>query len=191
MYSDAWENVVTLLGTSYDKSTYHRVYPEVWYDCDELEDLYYGDSYARRAIEEPVDAAFRQGYDLTNEKAFDSETFNEDKDQIQLVLDEHDAVCQLKEALYWGALYGRGGLLLGVDDGQDLETPLDLERVRELKYLEVLQCLSCTSPGSCLLEERLPRYGSVERTTGETRRCSKARTSTSETGTPRIRVAPI
>jgi phage-related protein (TIGR01555 family) len=140
MKSDAWENVVTLLGTSYDKSTYHRVYPEVWYDCDELEDLYYGDSYARRAIEEPVDAAFRQGYDLTNEKAFDSETFNEDKDKIQLVLDEHDAVCQLKEALYWGALYGRGGLLLGVDDGQDLETPLDLERVKELKYLEVLQC---------------------------------------------------
>jgi hypothetical protein len=140
MHSDAWENVVTLLGTSYDKSTYHRVYPEVWYDCDELEDLYYGDSYARRAIEEPVDAAFRQGYDLTNEKAFDSETFNEDKDKIQLVLDDHDAVCQLKEALYWGALYGRGGLLLGVDDGQDLETPLDLERVRELKYLEVLQC---------------------------------------------------
>jgi len=140
MNSDAWENVVTLLGTSYDKTTYHRVYPEVWYDCDELEDLYYGDAYARRVIEEPVDAAFRQGYALANAKAFDSEIFLEDRDRLQELIDQHNVVAQLREALYWGALYGRGGLLLGVDDGQDLEIPLDIERVQELKYLEVLQC---------------------------------------------------
>jgi phage-related protein (TIGR01555 family) len=138
--SDGWENVVTQLGTSYDKSVYHRVYPEVWYDCEELEDLYYGDAYARRAIEEPVDAAFRQGYDLTNEESLDSETFAEDVIQIQEVLDEHDAVQQLKEALYWGSLYGRGGLLLGANDGQAMDQPLDLERVQSLDYLEVLQC---------------------------------------------------
>jgi phage-related protein (TIGR01555 family) len=133
--SDGWENVVTMLGTTSDKLSYHRVYGESWYDTDELEDLYYSDPFAQRVIREPVDAAFRQGYDLTYGGKLDAETIEDDRKAIEDLLFDLKAEHAYKEAQYWGRLYGIGGLLLGVDDGLDPSEPLDVEKIQEGGFL--------------------------------------------------------
>jgi uncharacterized protein len=143
--SDSWQNVVTQLGTSYDKQVYHRIYPEIWYDCDELEDLRDSDAYARRIVEEPIHAAFRNGFELIYGGQLDAETIEDMKKGILDILwsvgdPQEGAIGSLQEALCNGRLYGRGGLLLGLDDGQDPEEPLSPERIRGLRWIEPLTC---------------------------------------------------
>lgn len=160
-HSDGWENVVTLLGTSYDKSMYHRVYPEYWYDCDELEDMYYGDAYARRIVEEPVKSAFRQGFDLTLEDASDESSFNNSKKQIHEIFTNLNIIESYKKALYWGRLYGRAGLLLGLEDGSDLSLPLTEENISDFKFVEILECKDF-SVESTYQDPSEPKYGLPE-----------------------------
>lgn len=138
---DGWENTVTRLGTAYDKMSYHRVLSEDWLDLDVLTNIFYADPFAQRAITEPIEAAFRQGWSLAPPSDLDSETAEAQAKEIDELLLDLDAVPKLQESLCWGQLYGRGGLLIGTKDGASMDEPLDPETIKDLVYLEPLECI--------------------------------------------------
>ena len=140
--SDGWRNTITELGTSRDKQSWHEVGFEVFRSEQELEDLYNSDPFAQRIVREPVDAAFRQGWDLAPPADMDPEKAKAEERLILDLLWDHQAVSDLKEALYWGRRDGKGGLLLGVDDGAlTMIEPLEIERIREIRFLTPLMSL--------------------------------------------------
>lgn len=83
------------------------------------------------------------------------------KDDVERVTDhwkELGLVEALWRALAYSRAYGGGAILLGVNDGQDLTKPLDLERVIEFTFLTVLEPREC-SPIAWYADPRAPKYG--------------------------------
>lgn len=79
--------------------------------------------------EQPVDDAFRSGFDIqTNEL--------EDKQKTKLLrfVEEHRIIDELKQVVVWARLFGGGGLVIMVD--QDPKKPFDITKVHEGSPLE-------------------------------------------------------
>ncbi len=143
--NDAWQNVYTGLGTALDRTTGHVPVQAAWCTAKDLEALYEADPRAQRIICELVDTAFRSGWTpVLADNEEDSADVSEEQSAIVELLDGDEegsgigATQAIMEAIYWGRLYGRGGLLLGADDGRQLAEPLDDDRVRQLLYVEPL-----------------------------------------------------
>ena len=159
---DGWENAVNLIGTSMASLTYHRMQAGDWLTTEELQSLYEQDPIAHRIIVEPVDDAFRQGWDLTPPMAAEGEDRDADADkeiekQIREYLVGIKAEPLLKKTLYWGRRDGRGGLWLGTDDGPP-DTELEPERVGEIKWLRDLDAGEFTA-GYLDDDEDSPTFG--------------------------------
>jgi phage-related protein (TIGR01555 family) len=139
--SDTWQNTVNLLGTAFASLSWHRPTAAAWLGLDELDAIYVDDGIGRRIVTEPVDAAFRQGWHLSPPADMKAEQAQEEE---RVILDRLKAVAipaNLKTALYWGRLYGRGGLMLGTGDSTaDQTAPLDDETVRSLDWTDVISC---------------------------------------------------
>lgn len=128
--ADAWSNVITRLGTAYDKRTLHSFASKVM-TYEECEQLWRGSDLGARIIERPVDEMIRQGWDISvpNDKAT--------QDAIAAQLEDLQVAERLREALYYARAYGGGAVLVGADDGAlDLSKPLG--RVRAIRYLTAL-----------------------------------------------------
>ena len=142
--ADGWENVYTGLGGALDKITGHEPSEETWYTEETLEAIFQSDAIAQRIITELPDTAFRNGWSPVNQGDLVPEQALEQQKQIMHLLDGDDAsnglnaTQSLVDAIYWGRLYGRGGLLIGANDGQAMDAPLDPDAVSELLYLEAL-----------------------------------------------------
>ncbi len=162
-YMDGWENAVNLIGTSMASLSYHRMVSGDWLTTEELQSLYEQDPIAHRIIVEPVDAAFRQGWTLCSPKGLDDEDKAKDVEkQIREHLEKIKAEPLLKKALYWGRLYGRGGLMLGARDGSsDPETELAQDKVTDLLWVRELTSDEFTS-GYLNDDLESPDYGEPE-----------------------------
>jgi phage-related protein (TIGR01555 family) len=143
--SDGWENIYTGIGTALDKITGHRPNKESWLDEETLEAIYETDPIAQRIIVELPNNAFRNGWSpIFNGADDDAEKIHDEANAIVEILDGDEynqglgATKFLIEAIYWGRLYGRGGLLIGVDDGRDVSQPIDVEKITDIKFLEPL-----------------------------------------------------
>lgn len=79
--------------------------------------------------EQPVDDAFRSGFDIqTNEL--------EDKQKTQLLrfVEEHRIIDEIKQSVVWARLFGGGGLVIMVD--QDPKKEFDINKVHKGSPLE-------------------------------------------------------
>jgi len=160
--SDTWQNTVTALGTVAASLSWHRPSAAVWLPEETLEAIYIDDGVGRRIVTEPVDAAFRQGWYLTPPGDMETDTAQAEEVDILALLDSVDAEANLKEALYWGRLYGRGGLLLGTDDGTaDQSMPLDDASIKALLWVDPLTSKEF-SAHSLYDDKRSPLFGQPE-----------------------------
>lgn len=129
--SDGWKNTLTGLGV-YAKDRRLTATPDVAINLTEnqLSDLYDGDALAKKIVQKPVKAMLRDGW----------VTKDVDDKQLESLQEQHKRLktkSVLREALYWEALYGSSLLLFGTDDGQeDLTRPLNVETVKEVRYLK-------------------------------------------------------
>lgn len=118
-------------GTSRDKLThgYHAWSPRL--DDHELSNLFYSDDVAAKLVEKRPEEAFRRGYKLlnpANEKAAQEAV----EKARALNLDG-----KMQEAFTWGRLFGGALLIIGAEGGQPW-TPLDEEKVRDVRFLNVV-----------------------------------------------------
>lgn len=162
MYSDSWENAVTSLGTAYASLTHHKMYSSSWLTYQELDDLYECDSLALRIVNQPVEAALKKGYLLEPPAEMDFERAQSEEKAIRDKLTALDGIEYLKKSLFWGRLYGRGGLLLGAIDGTtDPAEPLRAESVTDIVWLRDLRYQDF-SWASTNYDRRSPDYGMPE-----------------------------
>lgn len=123
-----YENVYLNVGNTGDRNVYTRAITPRILQWQELENLYEGDGFARRIIDIPADEMVRAGYDIEG---------IENEHEVQAELEELRVLPQLALALRWANLYGGSLIVMLIDDGGNLEDPLELERVRELEQLRV------------------------------------------------------
>jgi len=150
---DSWQNFMTGLGTLWDKGRYTTPRVTAFLDPETLEAIFMSDAFARRIIEDPVSAALREGFEVTSEGTWiqgssrsgawtwyepDPETMQREKIQLEQELARLGTIKALKKLFTFGRLWGREAVLIGADDGQELDQPLDISRVSAVKYLEII-----------------------------------------------------
>jgi hypothetical protein len=129
-----------MLGTALDPQKHHVPVASAWLDNQSLEALYYGGGYAKKIVQAPVKASFRRGFSLTAPADLDPEAAQQQREMLSSRIWDLEVQRKLQEAIIWGRLYGRSGLLLGADDGRSsMRQPLRPERIRGLDWVEVLE----------------------------------------------------
>lgn len=127
---DGWESILTGIGTSerdkrlsHNFTTDHVSYPEAIA-------LWTSDDIAKRAIEAVPDACWREGYDIVIP---DDTTGTVEWLESQIKrLGAHDAIRVTHKR---ERAFGGGGIVLGVNDGQTYDMPLNLAGVSEFQWL--------------------------------------------------------
>lgn len=135
--SDSLYNLTTGLGTSKDKS-YGTMFGFNSMDKAQLEAAYRSDWISRKVIDIPA-------YDATREwRTWQSET--SDTSKIETVENSLNVRQKLKMALTRSRLYGGGGLVMGVDQGNSAD-PLDVAKLGKdcLKWVHAVSRYEITA----------------------------------------------
>ena len=141
-HGDGWANVMAGLAGRMDKrietsyGQFHLV-PD-----SELEAIYFGDGLGNRLVDIVADDMTREWIHLeTTEEEEDTEgkdKSNEDIEILEAELERLDTISYFNEALKWARLYGGSILVIGALDGQDLSQPLNINRIKDINYLRVV-----------------------------------------------------
>lgn len=130
--ADSWQNLVTGFGTSRDKTTYGRYAALGRIPDPELSALYHENDIAQRVVGLKPREMLRQGYTVS---VPDSPEQAEAIGKAVRALGVNRA---LRDGMTWARLYGGCAVLVGADDGQRADQPLVEERVRSVRFLEVI-----------------------------------------------------
>lgn len=135
---DGWVNTYTGLGDlTRDRRLSTSVSSIVPLAVDVLDALYTESPLAGLIVDAPVDEELRKGFEV--------EVSDEDPAQaIELAsaittrLEELGALEAVSRVRKWSRLYGRSAILLGADDGRPVTSPLDLAKIKSLRFLTVI-----------------------------------------------------
>jgi phage-related protein (TIGR01555 family) len=129
---DGWVNPYTGFGTSRDRSTAGYYARDGQLYSQELKSLYYGDDICATIVDAPVEESFRNGYCLTAKDKQLAEEFDK-WTESELHLSE-----KLEEAETYARIYGGSLIVLGLDDGQTLDKPLNPNAVKSIDWMLTL-----------------------------------------------------
>ena len=132
MNHDGYINLLTRYGTEQDSSTAYTYSPEDTVPDMDLTEQYIGNGLFAKIIDAPAEEAVKHGYDF---KLNDPEV----KDFISDELDRLDWEEAAATAIKWTRLYGGAVIVMLVDDGCDLDEPLDWDEVEEIEELRVYE----------------------------------------------------
>lgn len=157
---DAWQNLVTGLGSWRDKLTAHKQVLCPPLPDGTLEALYTDDDICSKIVEALPRAALRSGFaiKIDLDQTEDAVSISRDIDDTMKDL---GAAKALRQAWIWGRLYGYGAVFIGADDGRDIGEPLELERVRSCQFLTVLRRTQLVAE-TWYDDIRSPKYGQAE-----------------------------
>lgn len=136
--TDNWTNLLTNMGRAgLDKrvETTFQARPQLSQQV--LEALWSQDALARRIVGRRAEEMTREWVDFRVEG---------DKDAGDALRAEFDRLLvrdKVKQAIQWARLYGGAIVLLGAEDGQPFDQPLNLGAVRQLQYLQVVDRWYC------------------------------------------------
>lgn len=120
--TDGFVNIIKGLGTSKDARYYNRYVKGYKITEQVANDLYVYNSLAAKIVDAPVDDATRKWRTLLVPDA-------DKKEEIEQVLDEFEVKEKINLAAKWARIFG-GAVIIAIIDGEDLSTPLDIERIR-------------------------------------------------------------
>jgi len=103
------------------------------YTEDQLEAIYEGSALAGRFVDVPANECTRCGWRAHTSKADGDAPAEPFRAEFQRL----DLTGALRARDRWASLYGGAAILLGVNDGLDLDAPMKLEAVDSLDYLRV------------------------------------------------------
>lgn len=156
--ADGWQNVLTGLGTARDKRTHAQFGGALLFQGgQELDELYAGDDVIARIVDLPAQEMTREWIEL---RAGEEEA-GVAKDLAQR-LDDLDLQSATAEALTWARLHGGALMILGVDDGQDPDQPLNEEAIRSFRWVTVVDRWDVTV-AQRYRDPHSPRFGKPER----------------------------
>lgn len=121
--NDSWQNLLAGLGNARDKSTYTHIVSHDRFSPDYLEQLYVHDDVAARICELVPHEMLRQGISIrVNEQEFKKDGLNE----------------VLRDVLIKSRVFGVAFIYVGVEDGQTQDQPLLAQKVKRVRFLNVL-----------------------------------------------------
>jgi phage-related protein (TIGR01555 family) len=133
--TDGFVNLLTALGVEgQDKRLNATAAEPVTLSQQELNQLYRGDDIVARICNLPANEMVKKWFQVKATEDGDREKI----DAIMQVLKDLGAKAAIREALVWARLHGGSVILVGADDGREQHEPLDLENVRSVDYLTVL-----------------------------------------------------
>jgi phage-related protein (TIGR01555 family) len=135
---DAWQNAMSGLGTLRDKQTSMAAVATTQLPDNELEAMYNDDDLVARIVDQLPRDAVRAGFGVKLREE-DSDTATTTSRAIVTAVKDLEGLPKLSQAWIWARLYGGGAVVMGADDGQELDKPLALERVKQLRFLNVLR----------------------------------------------------
>lgn len=153
---DGWENAITGLGTTRDKTTYGSYKRSVRISDMELRDLYHHHDLTKRIIDIRPKAMFREGFRV--EIKDDTDAAKDVNQEIQ----KRGIRGLFVRGMIWGSLYGGCLLIAGIDDGKDMSEPLDPDApIRTIRYFLLLDKRYLT-PNSWYEDPEAEKYQEVE-----------------------------
>lgn len=164
MLADGWRNSITSLGTTQDKSMYNEFRGYNILTWETLSRLWVGDGFAKRIVSVVAD-------DMTREWIYIE---NDIENVIKNKLDKLGTQKAFNLALKWKRLFGGSIIIMGIDDGRELDEPVNMNGIKSVDYLRVFdrtdvsltnfnfnQDLSSKEYGAVEYYSVTPRYGSV------------------------------
>ena len=159
--NDGWMNLFSGLGTKADKKKSTHAVPTGFLFDAELETIYADDGVGARIIDLLPEDMMKQGwhYEFEDEK----EGMDEYSKVYDKILKDLKANDKIAKALKWGRLYGGGLILLGVYDGEKLDQPLNLNKIKSFENLKIIPRNNVMyGTMEFQMDERKPHYGQVE-----------------------------
>jgi len=159
--NDGWMNLFSGLGTKADKKKSTHAVPTGFLFDAELETIYADDGVGARIIDLLPEDMMKQGwhYEFEDEKEGMDE-YSKVYDKIFKDLKANDKIAK---ALKWGRLYGGGLILLGVYDGESLDTPLNLNKIKSFENLRIIPRNNVMyGTMEFQMDEKKSHYGQVE-----------------------------
>lgn len=132
VHFDGYRNMLTKYGTAQDSSTAYTYAAEDIIPDMDLTDQYIGNGLFSKIIDAPAEEAVKHGYDF---KLNDQDV----EDFISDELDRLDWEETAATAIKWTRLYGGAIIVMLVDDGCELDEPLDWDEVDEIEELLVYE----------------------------------------------------
>lgn len=158
---DGWLNLFTGLGTRADKTKSTRAVPTGFLADAEKEIIYADDGLGARIVDLLPEDMMKEGwhYVFENEK----EGFDNYSKIYNHVFKEIRANYKITQALKWARLYGGALILLGVYDGESLDQPLNLNKIKNFENLKIIPRNNVMyGTMEFQMNPELPHYGQVE-----------------------------
>ncbi len=154
---DGWQNVLTGLGTSRDKSTYAEVIPTVLTQ-QQCENLWKGDDMADLIVTALPGESLREDPTLTIASIEDADERAAAVDTVMAALSDLKVKQAIRRGLEYERAYGGAAIYVGAVDGQDPAEPLQLSSLRAIRHLTVFERRQLTAV-SYQENPLLPDYG--------------------------------
>ena len=107
----------------------------------ECSHLFASDGIAKKIVTLPVKYAFLNGWRFQVDDWEKEETLKWEEDLSKELKGKYDLVNQVLEAIIWGRVYGSAFLLLNVNDGRHFIEPLDINNIKEIKWIKAFSPL--------------------------------------------------
>ena len=136
---DSWSNLYTKMGVlGRDKRVSSTVDDApVFTERAEMDALYHGNDLAKKIVDLPAREMTRRWIRMRSSEM----KVKEASEFSRKVLDDMESRGvrkTIQDALAWASLYGGCCVIVGVDDGKPVHTPLDLKKARSIKYMNII-----------------------------------------------------
>lgn len=158
---DGWLNLFTGLGTRADKTKSTRAVPTGFLSDAEKEIVYADDGLGARIVDLLPEDMMKQGWHYVFED--EKEGFDNYSKIYNHIFKEIRANYKIAQALKWARLYGGALILLGVYDGESLDQPLNLNKIKNFENLKIIPRNNVMyGTMEFQMNPELPHYGQVE-----------------------------
>jgi phage-related protein (TIGR01555 family) len=161
---DGWSNFVSGLGSAMDKNKLTKTQSIGILTDNELENIFLDDGLGTNIIKAIPDDMFREAWEYEFPET-DEIKAKKLTDEYNAILENIDAVSNIRKAFYWSRLYGGAVIIIGAMDGQKLDEPLNPKRIRDngIEFLRVVDRSDITFQNIMFqLDPLKPRYGLPE-----------------------------
>jgi len=151
---DGWSNLFTGLNKqNSDKRTGGLFVKDIRLQREELTNLYVYDGISKRVIDIKIEDMLRNKYIVTNDT----------DDLLIKAAKDLKFIKQLKEAITWQDVYGGSLIIMGINDGQEFEDPLNENNIKSIDFLKVYDRHQISIDSSRLYEDpKEKKYGEPE-----------------------------
>lgn len=146
--NDGWANVLNGYGTNkYDPYRSNKIVRNLFTTQEDSEILFGENGIFRKIITAPADEACRAGfYICENNKELEDEQVN----RLQSVYEDLGGEEKFSNSLAWDRCYGGGAILMHINDGADIEEPINHNAIKNIESLKVYSAKEVMPYSICL-----------------------------------------